>query len=233
MPDSDSAHGTGSKSAEGSPASAREFPQLVPLLPLREQVYEALSLLQVPAAPRLIATVHEGLFGVTFSTVRVTSLRRDEERSFRTAPFTRPYYICAALSSDFLSPSRGLLAVSTWPTERRVIGSLSPRVDYLTAAIRVAEAIERYPAPVPAARRLLWRFAVGIPGAAHASGSVDPQTVRSAAEAELAVHLDADTRTRHEAAERARRQLSDVEQLFGTKLKPAGRVSHDIDGTHR
>src|SRR5580693_9228694 len=28
------------------------------LLPLREQVYEALSLLQVPAAPKLIATVH-------------------------------------------------------------------------------------------------------------------------------------------------------------------------------
>ena len=75
-----------------------------PLLPLREQVYEALSLLQVPAAPRLIATVHEAFFATTFSTVRLTSLRRDEERSFRTAPFTRPYYICAALTADFLTP---------------------------------------------------------------------------------------------------------------------------------
>jgi hypothetical protein len=221
-PGSGPADRTGPGSAEGESAPDR------PLLPLREQVYEALSLLQVPAAPRLIATVHEAFFTATFSTVRLTSLRRDEERSFRTAPFARPYYICAALAADFLSPARALLAVSTWPAERRVIGSLSPRVDYLTAAIRVAEAIERIPAPVPAARRLLWRFAAGIPGAAHGSGSVDPQVVRSAAEAELTVHADADTRTRRAAAERARRQLSDAEQLFGTKLKrAAGAVDED------
>ena len=101
------------------------------LLPLREQVHEALSLLQVPAAPRLIATVHEAFFATSFPTARLTSLRRDEERSFKTAPFARPYYICAALAADFLSPSRGLLAISTWPMERRIIGSLSPRVDFL------------------------------------------------------------------------------------------------------
>ena len=148
------------------------------LLPLREQVHEALSLLQVPAAPRLIATVHEAFFASAFPTQRVTSMRRDEERSFRAAPFSRPYYICAALAADRLSPSRGLLAVSTWPMEKRVIGSLSPRVDFLEAAIRVAEAIERIPAPVPAARRLLMRFAASIPGAAARADSVDPEAVR-------------------------------------------------------
>jgi hypothetical protein len=199
-----------------------------PLLPLREQVYEALSLLQVPAAPRLIATVHEAFFATTFSTTRVTSLRRDEERSFRTAPFARPYYICAALTADFLSPSRGLLAVSTWPMEKRVIGSLSPRVDFLEAAIRVAEAIERIPAPVPAARRLLWRFAASIPGAAGDTNHIQPDAVRQAAEAELRVHAGADTRTRHEAAGRARRQLTDVEQLFGSRpLRPAGHAADE------
>jgi hypothetical protein len=225
VPDSGLANGTEPHSIE---AESAPLPPPTPLVPLREQVYEALSMLQVPAAPRLIATVHETFFAVPFSTVRVTSLRRDEERSFRTAPFARPYYICAALAADFLSASRGLLAVSTWPMERRVIGSLSPRVDFLTAAIRVAEAVERIPTSVPASRRLLWRFAAGIPGAAHGSGSVDPQTVRSAAEAELAVHTDGDTRTRHAAAERARRHLSDAEQLFGTKLKRAeGAVDED------
>jgi hypothetical protein len=123
------------------------------LLPLREQVYEVLSLLQVPAAPKLIATVHGAFFGATFPTTRLTSLKRDEERSFRAAPFARPYYICAALSADYLTPARGLLAISTWPMERRVIGSLSPRVDFLTAAVRVAEAIERIPTPPLTARR--------------------------------------------------------------------------------
>jgi hypothetical protein len=184
------------------------------LLPLREQVYEALSLLQVPAAPKLIATVHEAFFGSTFPTTRVTSLKRDEERSFRAAPFARPYYICAALSADYLAPSRGLLAVSTWPLERRMIGSLSPRADFLTAAIRVAEAIERIPEPPPAARQLLQRFAQSIPGAMP-GGSADPATVKEAAVAELTVHTDADDRARREAAERAR-QLKQPEQLFGT-----------------
>jgi hypothetical protein len=184
------------------------------LLPLREQVYEALSLLQVPAAPKLIATVHEAFFGSTFPTTRVTSLKRDEERSFRAAPFARPYYICAALSADYLAPSRGLLAVSTWPLERRMIGSLSPRVDFLTAAIRVAEAIDRIPEPPPAARQLLQRFAQSIPGAMP-GGSTNPATVKEAAAAELTVHADADDRARREAAERAR-QLKQPEQLFGT-----------------
>jgi hypothetical protein len=191
------------------------------LLPLREQVYEALSLLQVPAAPKLIATVHEAFFGSTFPTTRVTSLKRDEERSFRSAPFARPYYICAALSADYLSPSRGLLAVSTWPMDKRVIGSLSPRVDFLTAAIRVAVAIERIPTPPATARQLLQRFAGNIPGAAPPSASADqvrPDVVRQAAQAELAVHEDADTRIRKDAADRAMRQLPHAEQLFGTKL---------------
>jgi len=207
-------------SAPEAPAAAEDEP-VGPLLPLREQVYEALSLLQVPAAPKLIATVHEAFFGSTFPTTKVTSLKRDEERSFRTAPFARPYYICAALSADYLAPSRGLLAVSTWPMERRVIGSLSPRADFLTAAIRVADAIERIPTPPPTARRLLQRFAASIPGAVgEIRDQVNPGLIRQAADAELSVHADADSRMRKEAADRARRQLADAEQLFGSKLNP-------------
>jgi hypothetical protein len=199
------------------------------LLPLREQVYEALSLLQVPAAPKLIATVHEAFFGATFTTTRVTSLKRDEERSFRTAPFARPYYICAALSADYLAPSRGLLAVSTWPLELRVIGSLSPRVDFLTAAIRVAEAIERIPEPPAAARRLLQRFAASISGAISPGGGAAPAAVSEAARAELTVHRDADAKARRAAAERAR-GLHHAEQLFGTTMfrDLAGDVTGDI-----
>lgn len=214
----------------GEPQAAPVAPGPGPsgsLLPLREQVYEALSLLQVPAAPKLIATVHEAFFGSTFPTTRVTSLKRDEERSFRSAPFARPYYICAALSADYLSPSRGLLAVSTWPMHKRLIGPLSPRVDFLTAAIHVADAIERIPTPPPTARQLLRRFAGNIPGAAPAGPApaspdqVRPDVVRQAAQAELAVHSEADTRLRKEAAERARKQLQDAEQLFGMAIGAA------------
>jgi hypothetical protein len=190
-----------------------------PLLPLREQVHEALSLLTVPAAPRLIVTVHEAFFANAFPSSRLTSLKRDEERSFRTAPFARPYYICAALTADRLAPARGLLAVSTWPMERRVIGSLSPRVDFLTAAIQVAGAIERLPTPVPAAKRLLWRFGASIPGAAENSSRMEPETVARAAAAELEVHQADDRATRTASARRARDQLDDGQQLFGARLE--------------
>lgn len=206
--------------AESAPSTPRppDTAGTGPLLPLREQVHEALSLLTVPAAPRLITTVHEAFFANAFPSSRLTSLKRDEERSFRTAPFARPYYICAALTADRLAPARGLLAVSTWPMERRVIGSLSPRVDFLTAAIQVADANDRLPAPVPAARRLLWRFAASIPGAAGNATQMDPRMVTQAAYAELAVHQAADTAARTAAAQRARDQLDDAAQLFGARL---------------
>jgi hypothetical protein len=194
------------------------------LLPIRDQVHQALSLLTVPAAPRLISTVHEAFFATAFPSARLTSLKRDEERSFRAAPFARPYYICAALTADLLAPARGLLAISTWPMEVRVIGSLSPRVDFLTGAIRVAEAIERLPSPVPAARRLLWRFAASIPaaaGAADSAASTNPHQVKQAALAELAVHHPQDRETRRAAAGRARDQLDDAQQLFGTRIQLA------------
>ena len=189
------------------------------LIPLREQVHQALSLLTVPAAPKLIVTVHEAFFAVSFPVARLTSLRRDEERSFRSSPFARPYYICAALTADLLAPARGLLAISTWPMEKRVIGPLSPRVHFLTAAIRVAESIERIPGPDADVRRLLWRFAANIPGAAGSAAAMDPRAVAEAARAELQVHEDADLDVRRAAAQRARRQLDDAGQLFGSHLQ--------------
>ncbi|MFI5955924.1 hypothetical protein [Cryptosporangium sp. NPDC051539] len=192
------------------------------LLPLREQVHQALALLGAPAAPRLIVAVHEAFSGDPVPSARLTSLRRDEERSYRSAPHARPYYLCAALTHDLLAPARGLLAISTWPMATRIIGPLSPRVDFLTAAARLAEQLQRIPDPGPAATRLLWRFAGNIPGAANVPGAParqDPAAVAAAAEAELAIHRDADRAHREDGAARARAQLDDVQQLFGSRLQ--------------
>lgn len=201
------------------PARPATTPAGGPLLPLREQVHQALTLLSVPAAPKLVSAVHEAFFAGAIPSVRLTSLRRDEERSFRSAPFARPYYLCAALTAELLAPARGVLAVSTWPLDRRVIGPLSPRVNYLSAAIRVAERFLRIPAPGPAAQRLLWRFAANVPGATDGARNMDPAKVARAAQAELEIHADDDLAARTAAAARARRQLDDVEQLFGSRLQ--------------
>jgi hypothetical protein len=191
-----------------------------PLLPVRDQVHHALTLLGAPAAPKLVLAVHEAFFAGEIVGSRLTSLRRDEERSFRSAPHSRPYYLCSALTADLLAPARGLLAVSTWPLSRRVVGPLSARVDFLTAAIRVAEHAGRG----PGAERLLWRFAANIPGATEDFAAVKPEAVVRAARAELAVHEDADRSHREAAAERARAHLDDAAQLFGSRLRVATRT---------
>lgn len=190
------------------------------LVTVREQVHQGLRLLGAPAQPRLIVAVSDAFFGGTIRSGQLTSLRRDEERSFRSSPYGRPYYLCAALT-DRLSPARGLLTLSTWPLERRVVGPLSPRVDFLTCAIAVArehaarERDGRGPLDERASRLLL-RMARNIPGATDGTlGPPDPERVTRAAQAELRVHVDRDTRDRAELAERAAAQLGDAARLFG------------------
>jgi hypothetical protein len=189
------------------------------LLPVREQVHQALTLLGAPAAPKLIGSVYAAFFPGEIPGSRLTSLRRDEERSFRTAPYARPYYLCAALTADLLAPARGLLTVSTWPLEQRVVGPLSPRTDFLTAAVRLAEHAGRG-RPSPDVQRLLWRFASNIPGAVTDTvGTADPVRLAEAARAELDVHREPDRRRREAAAARARDRLDDAERLFGSRLR--------------
>ncbi|GAA3908967.1 hypothetical protein GCM10023084_71480 [Streptomyces lacrimifluminis] len=202
-------------------------------LPAREHVHRALMLLGTPAAPKLIVGVHEAFFPGDLSSSKLSSLRRDEERSYRSSPGARPYYLCPALAHDLLTPVRALITISTWTLDQRMIGPLSPRVDFLTGAIRIAEAVRTSAEstagrPGPEALRLLWRFAVNIPDALPRStagheGAMDPQQVIDAAGAELDVHADADHAARTEAARRARKSLKDDQQLFGA---PAQGVTH-------
>uniref|UniRef100_UPI002458CA55 hypothetical protein n=1 Tax=Nocardia carnea TaxID=37328 RepID=UPI002458CA55 len=206
----------------GGPEPAEPARQLSGAVPVREHVHRALTLLSVPAAPKLVLAVHEAFFSGELVAARLTSLRRDEERSFRAAPYARPYYVCAALTTDLLAPARGLLAVSTWPLAQRMVGPLSPRVDLLTAATRLARYLADH-GSTPAGQRVLWQLAVSIPGATDGP-SIDPAVVLAAAERELEVHKDDDTQQRADAARRAERQLAEpAAQLFGTRLTVAER----------
>ncbi|WP_194904214.1 hypothetical protein [Catenulispora rubra] len=203
------------------------------MLPAREHVHRVLMLLGVPAAPKLIVNVHEAFFPGELTAAKLSSLRRDEERSYLAAPGSRPYYLCPALAYDLLSPVRALITISTWTLEQRIIGPLSPRVAYLSSAIRIAEAVQATAGsaetgPSPAALRLLWRFAASIPDAAPTSTTsherpVDPRQVMEAAGVELQVHIDADRADRTTAARRAHR-LTDAQQLFGAALGDAGKL---------
>ncbi|MFE3444057.1 hypothetical protein ACFXNW_13575 [Nocardia sp. NPDC059180] len=201
-------------------------PPATSTVPVREHVHRALTLLSVPSAPKLVLAVHTGFFSGELVPARLTSLRRDEERSFRASHFARPYYICSALTTDLLAQARGLLAVSTWPLAQRMVGPLSPRVDLLKVAIRLAEHVSANQHAEPSGRRVLWQLSTSIPGINGTPNRLDPAAVIEAARGELAVHIDEDTHQREQAAQRATRQLDDpAAQLFGTRLGVAARRS--------
>lgn len=196
-------------------------------LPLREQVYQALTLLTVPTAPKVLSQVHEAFFAQPLNTARLTSLRRDEERSYRSSSSNRTYYICPALTCDLLSPARALLALSSWPLEQRLVGPITHRVHFLTAALRIADAAEQRTDDDTSAgplRRLLEHYSHNIPGYPATHGPVDLDVLRAAAKDELAVHVQDDANTRADAAERARKQLDDADQIFGHTLHDANRA---------
>ncbi len=196
-------------------------------LPAREQVHQVLTLLTVPAAPKLVSQVHEAFFSGPLNTGRLAAVRRDEERSFRSSPYARSYYICSALTSDLLAPVRALLALSTWSPEQRVVGPLTHRVHFLTAAIRLAEAVQARtddPLQQEPTRRLLLHYNRNIPGC-PTRGSLDLDVLRHAAAAELDIHAGEDADARAEAARRAQ-QLPDVEQLFGNTLRNVTGLRH-------
>ncbi|MCP2290643.1 hypothetical protein [Nocardia amikacinitolerans] len=197
-------------------------------MPIREHVHRALTLLGVPSSPKLVLAVQESFFSGAVAPARLTSLRRDEERSFRASPFTRPYYVCAALTADHLAPARGLMAVSTWPLAQRMIGPLSPRVDLLTATIRLAERIAAQPDCGAGARRALWKLAISVPGVQGSPDTIDLAEVIDAATRELEVHRAEDARRRAEAARRANQQLDEAARLFGVRLGVANRRRNEV-----
>jgi hypothetical protein len=80
--------------------------------------------------------------------------------------------------------------------DRRIVGPVSPRVDYLMAAIRIGERIRDLSGASGESRRLLWRFAANIPHAAWSFSTMNADEVVKAARADLAAHEQADSEQR-------------------------------------
>jgi hypothetical protein len=204
-------------------------------LPVREQVIRVLALVERPAAVSLIRDLASARFGDRIEGPRLASLRRDEHRSWRSAHDAaspraggRPVYVVPALTYDRLAPVRGLLALSSWPLELRLIAPASQRVDLLHIADKLARELAAAPdAPwASEVESVLWRLAATVPGATG-RGELDPQQVREAVAFELAQLQEADAAERAEAAARAREQLDEEHQLFGSRLAavPGGRTA--------
>lgn len=193
-------------------------------IPIRDQVIRALRLTGRPANARLISDVTLARWAERVDTAKLSSLRRDEERSWlnshrSTGRAAREVYIVPALSFDRLAPVRATVALSTWPMSTRLLAPLSPRVNMLHSTIALAReaAIMSGTTYETAMTGLVARLGSTIPGVAPFSSDI--ATIILCAEAELAAIEDTDEMERAEAAERAEEQLSAQALLFGHQIR--------------
>jgi len=186
----------------------------------RQVVAGALAEIGVPCRVKLLADYAEARSGERVEPRALAALRRDERRAWGKSS-ARPVYIVPALEGRFFQPVRGLLTLSDWPLERRVIGPWSERADHLAATAQLARqlawlsgrdsAVAERLAPVVAG------MAQSIPGALDGR-QVDTARVEYAAKAERAALAARDEPWRREAAARARAQLTEEQQLWGTSI---------------
>ena len=193
-------------------------------VPLRDQVIRALGLTERPSSGRLVSDVTKSRWGEPVDTAKLSSLRRDEARSWRKSQElpgrrARDIYVVPALTFDRFTPVRGTIALSTWPTSLRLIAPLSPRVDMLHSTVSLAEEASavggtNYEASM---MRLVSRLGATIPGIKPFGA--EPEAVIEAARTELKEIEETDKHERSEAAERAESQLEAEALLFGTQIR--------------
>jgi hypothetical protein len=190
-------------------------------VPIRDQVVAALKVVNRPTSVKLLADIARVLNEAVIDTRGLASVRRDEMRSWvlahqeppRATP--RDPYIVPTLSADRFVPVRGVLSLSDAPAHLRFVGPRSPRVDLLnTMTVLASVALANTNASASGLTQLIAGLARDLRGASI--GNVkDPQWVINAAREELSLIGSRDLDDRTAAADRALKQLSDVDFLFG------------------
>jgi hypothetical protein len=214
------ATGTAAPSFEAQPAVVPMTRPPVRGRSARQVITGALAEIGVACRARIVADYAGARFGQRVEPRTLAALRRDERRAWEKS-MARPTYVVPALEGRFFQPVRGLLTLSDWPLERRLLGPWSERADHLAATAQLARQLawlsERDAAVAERLAPVVAEMAASIPGALDGAG-VDTARVASAAEAELGPLKERDEPWRQEAAARARGQLPADQQLWGTSI---------------
>jgi hypothetical protein len=186
----------------------------------RQVVAGALAEIGVACRARVVTDYADARFGQRVEPRTLAALRRDERRAWDKSS-ARPTYIVPALEGRYFQPVRGLLTLSDWPLERRLIGPWSERADHLAATAQLARQLawlsERDTAVAERLAPVVADMAASIPGALDGPG-LDTARVEGAAQAELVPLAARDEPWRRDAAARARSQLPREQQLWGATI---------------
>ena len=186
----------------------------------RQVVAGALAEIGVACRAKVVTEYAEARFGQRVESRTLAALRRDERRAWEKSS-ARPTYIVPALEGRYFQPVRGLLTLSDWPLERRLLGPWSERADHLAATAQLARQLawlsERDTAVAERLAPVVADMAASIPGALDGPG-LDTARVEGAAQAELGPLTARDEPWRRDAAARARSQLPGEQQLWGATI---------------
>jgi hypothetical protein len=193
----------------------------------RDRAVQVLTELDVPSSPKEIAAYAEARAGEPFIVTTLATIRRDEQRSWKSES-KRDIYIVPALEGQWFVAGRGRFALSVWPLWKRIVGDLSLRADHLRLCLRLADLIESMPEDKDAnqrLRRLLARYVRAVPGALEQAWTTGDEMsldrVREAVHKEFGLVDEEDTRRRHADAERAMRLLDEDQQMWGGQMPAA------------
>ena len=218
-----SAPGPAADAAPSFPAQPAVVPMTrtpAPGRSARQVVAGALAEIGVACRARVVTDYAGARFGQRVEPRTLAALRRDERRAWDKSS-ARPTYIVPALEGRYFQPVRGLLTLSDWPLERRLIGPWSERADHLAATAQLARQLawlsERDAAVAERLAPVVAGMAASIPGALDGPG-LDTARVEGAAQAELVPLAERDEPWRKDAAARARGQLPREQQLWGTTI---------------
>lgn len=191
---------------------------------VRERAIGAVTELNVPCSPKLIAAYCAARDGEPFDLRAIASIRRDERRSWNTGA-RRETYLVPALEGPWFVAGRGRFALSHWPLWQRIVGPLSPRVDHLRVCRYLVDQIKSLGQGTSEADRLgglLAEYARSVPGALPSAlgteSKLDLARVRAAVLEELDLLEVEDESQRRREAERAQRTLNDTDQLWGSAM---------------
>jgi hypothetical protein len=199
----------------------------------RDTIVEGLIELDAIASPRLLSDYVAARFSRSVNPRQFSSMRRDERVAWMRPASSRRAFVVPALEGGFLIPARGLLAVSNWPTWRRIVGPRTGRVELLRAARNVLAQLEWLGGNDKNAtarmERLLVMLVRSVPGAIDGWTVRSRERTRAAIERELAVLQKADEEWRKQAAERAEARLNEGDLMWG--LRPPHLVR--MEGSNR
>jgi hypothetical protein len=164
-----------------------------------------------------VSAVVKYVFETDIQASQFASFRKADERAWHKGKVDRPL-IVPALNAFDLSARPRTTALSTWPLEKRIMGSLSDRADALRTIL--AARVHWLRDGDDLWRSLMFMFARDFRFAPPSGGETEAEAeaICSKAEQALALIEDQDKEERMAAAERASR-LDERSQIFG---RPVG-----------